>query len=138
MESDILNNLETIKILLWIIVVFSFVSTCILIFGVIGRNLQSKEIITNNLFRSEALKLQDQGDFQGLVELAQDRLENYPKDLNAMFSLGIGYLRQKKYPDALNAFSDIKTIDPHWESKSIEDYIDKIRGAMDGPKRNET
>lgn len=133
MEAEILERLNTIQTLLWAILAVSILCAAFLIFGVVGRNLKSLESLKRDHYVSEAKGLEDRGEFDELVLLSKSRLEKYPKDIFAWYYLAIARLRNKNYQGALEAFSEIQAIDPHWQSEIVQEYIDDVRGSMRGP-----
>ena len=134
MEEQIITELQSIKVILWIILGLVSISTYVLVIGVVGRNLGSKESIKSDNFVSEAKGLEVLGKNEQLADLAKKRIEQYPKDIVAWYYLAISQLRSENYQGALEAFSEVQSIDPHWEYESIQEYISSVRESMDGPK----
>tara|TARA_R110002124_G_scaffold195275_2_gene362354 strand:- start:285 stop:701 length:417 start_codon:yes stop_codon:yes gene_type:complete len=138
MEQQILNELHTIKILAWVILLLAFICASILVIGVVGRNLGSVETLKRDSFVSDAKGLEDRGEYERLITLAASRIEDYPKDVIAWYYLAIARLRSKNYQGALEALGEIQSIDPHWEKDAIQEYLDEVRESMQGPSHEST
>lgn len=134
MEELILGELQTIKLIAIAILILTFVCAVILVVGFIT-NLRSVDALKREAFVSEAKGLEDRGDYEQLAIISRERTQNYPKDIVAWFYLAIARLRNNNYQGALEAFSEVQSIDPFWEKEVIQEYLESVRDSMDGPKK---
>ena len=138
MEIEILSELQTIKVLLWVLLGCLFLFVLPILIGNIAKNLQIAETMRRNQFLSTATAYEDKGEFVELANLAGDRLKKYPKDLEALLHLATARLRMNNFQGALDAFSEIKSIDPHWQRYTIDSYLESARESMGGPTKHDT
>ena len=60
------------------------------------------------------------GDLDGAIGLLQDVLGKNPRDANALFFLGLGYAGKKRYPEAVEALSQVTEIAPRFPGAHFE------------------
>lgn len=106
---------------------------------VIFHNYQFNKNRINSLFReeffNEAQKLEDKGELEKLQKLSESRIKENKHDSFAYYYLGISYYKRKQYSSALQALTELQSIDPAWEKTMIQEYIDEIKLNMKGPER---
>ena len=134
MEQEILSELQTIKILLWVII--GLICSCFVFFVAtnIARNLIQIDALKREQFLSLAQALEDKGEYNQLIEYAKERQQRYPKDALTWWFLGVAYYKQENYSQALMAFAEMQNIDATLHKEIVEDYIYEIKGKMSGPK----
>ena len=136
MEQEILAELSAIKILLWVnLAVIVLCAGYILTRRVIA-NLSTLDTFKREQFISVSQAHDDKGEYEELMEFAQTRIDKYPKDPLAWWYLGLSQYKTGSYAKALNSFSELRAIDATYYSEAVVEYIDEIRGLMNGPKGN--
>jgi len=61
-----------------------------------------------------------QRDFDGAIALLQGVLEKDPKDVNALYLVGLSYARKKMYPEALAALTQVTQLSPKFPPAYFE------------------
>jgi Flp pilus assembly protein TadD len=61
-----------------------------------------------------------QGDFDGAIALLKGALEKDPKDVNALYLIGLSYARKKMYPEAMAALSQVTQASPKFAPAFFE------------------
>jgi tetratricopeptide (TPR) repeat protein len=127
------EDIEFIKWMLYGIYLILFFFGCVIFLNYrLSKNRISSMMRED--FMSEAQKLQDKGLHSELQELSEERINENHHDSSAHFYLGMSYYKRKQYGAALQAFTEIQSIDPAWEKFMVQDYIDEIKLNMKGPK----
>ena len=78
-------------------------------------------------FRANAKMLLDINDLDGLVELARERIKQFPGEVFAHWFLGLAYYRKKEWHKALSEFNYIYEVEPAWRFKHLNPYIYDIK-----------
>src|SRR4030043_1678221 len=68
----------------------------------------------------EAADKISQKDFDGAITLLKGALEKDPKDINALYLIGISYARKKMYPEAIDALTQIIQSNPKFAPAYFE------------------
>ncbi len=61
-----------------------------------------------------------QGDFDGAISLLKGVLEKDPKDVNALYLIGLSYARKKMYPEAVAALTQVNQASPKFAPAYFE------------------
>ncbi len=83
-----------------------------------------------NEFKFKARHLLNVNDLDGMVELAQERISQYPGELFAHWYLGQAYYRKRQWHKALYEFNFIYEIAPSWRSRFVNPFIMDIRDHL--------
>lgn len=81
-------------------------------------------------FRSSAKLLLNMNDLDGLIELARERLKQFPGEIIAHWYLGLAYYRKKELHRALSEFNYIYDCEPSWRIKYLNPYIYDIKEQL--------
>jgi len=84
-------------------------------------------------FINLARSLEDRGQYEALLKLADDRIVEFSNDCIAHMFRGKALLKLGRLGLALEAFSRAKEIDAQ-AAVMVQTYIDEARSRMDGPK----
>jgi len=133
MEQKILAELTTIEHLLWAILILIVTSIIYFLSRTILANLPQKHAISRNQFLSIARALEDQGKYNELKSESHTRITKYPKDAAAWWYYALAQYRSNELGAALSSLSELKSIDPAWNKKTVDEYIQEIRSRMKGP-----
>lgn len=138
-NTEIISELQTIKFALIAICIILFLLLITFIMATIG-NLMARKNEYSKLMRdsfvSEVQELNDAGKYTEMIEQCEYRISRYPDDLNARYFLGIALNKNGNPGLALAAFAKLKEIDPAWERKHVDEYIEDIRSTMTGPSKS--
>ena len=126
MGATILQELETIKGYLFIIMVLLF-------FRVVIKSLQSIQVVLKGFktafdqaFSDKMERFIELGKFEKVVAHCNEKLESYPSHLDAVWFSAIANYYLEKDEQALIHFERVIYLCPSWES-SANAYIEKIK-----------
>jgi tetratricopeptide (TPR) repeat protein len=126
MENQILTTLNDIKAILYIIlivvvagVVANWIRAGISLKGVVKKELE-------NIFKDEADKLYDAGDFQELINHCEENLKSKKNNVNALWYLGKAYYQLENYSKSKDFFEKVIKTEPSWEKEHVKPYLEKI------------
>lgn len=136
MNSQALSELEIIR---WLAIAASLMLVY-LVFQFVLLSQALKCIAKNqsfdlekNAFLSKAHAHESLGEFDELYQLAYQRCEKFPLDLNGHWFVAMAHFKKKEWGKALTAFNELKQIDSVWEKYSIEDYLSEVKENLKGP-----
>ncbi len=89
-----------------------------------------KEDPVSSDFRGTAKMLLNMNDLDGVVELARERIEQFPGEIFAHWYLGLAFYRKKEWHKALHEFNYIYEIEPSWRYKHLNPFIYDIKEQL--------
>jgi len=93
------------------------------------RKLFKGDPVSGN-FRANAKLLLNMNDLDGVIELARERVKQFPGEIFAHWYLGLAYYRKKEWHKALYEFNYIYEIEPSWRYKHLNPYIYDIKQQL--------
>lgn len=126
MEAEILQELETIRSYL------SIIMTVLVIF-IVGKIVESAQkifigfkTVWNVDFRDRMISLQEQGDFQEIIDECEEKLRNNPNHVDANWFMALAYYYTENNDKATAYFEKSIYLTPSWE-ESANEYLEKIK-----------
>ncbi len=141
LEAEILDRLAIIEnTLVAQTILLVFVLTGLLMIVVFAWLARRSQVASNlkQAFFNHAQLLEDQGNYNDLLQLARQRRKEYESDIWAKWFCAMALYKLKRDGEALAAFADIRNSDPAWQRDIIAEYIDSIRARMNGPKKTDS
>lgn len=129
MDTEVLQTLQSIKTLIQIFIVISFVNLC---FGGVRLWLRVREHFRtafDTVFQLQCGEYFDQGKFDDLVKHCEDRLAKRPRDAYALLFLGKACASQKEYSKAKAALTKLLSLEPKWGQEHGQSTLDAIAEA---------
>ena len=83
-------------------------------------------------FVKKAMDLIAEGKYQELTNLATDQVAKRPTDPYGYFYLGLSYYYQGKYQEAIDSLNKVNQLEPSWQEKLTQSYIDKAQSMLKG------
>lgn len=136
MDEMILNELTSIK---WLLILISgflgFLCLLIVMFFSVAQTRYKRQIENNKKtnFLIDAERLENIGDHESLLQLAESRYAEYPHDPEALWYAAIAHYKASNWSPALSAFKQLQQLDPAWRKYTVADYIDEIHSNFSGP-----
>lgn len=81
----------------------------------------------------EAQRIENVGDYESLLTLAEQRQQEFPYDLDAIWYVAIAHYKNKNWSAALSAFKELQRLDPVWRKYTVEEYIEEVQTNFTGP-----
>jgi len=136
MDPKLLTELEWIRGSLVVIAAAMAILALVglTFFGVL---VQIPKLLRSRMtFADEAKLLLDQGRLEKLVQLAENRIEQYPGDAEAWWYMGQGAYRTGQYRRSLNALRKVLDYQPAWPGikELIEVIEDKLAKGAEVPE----
>lgn len=137
MESpELISELVSIKyVLIGILIILSVLlltTAANAIGNFIARRNEYTRILRDT-FVTTVQKFEDEGKYADMISECERRIAKYPDDIRARYYLGIAHNKNGSPGLALSAFERLKEIDPAWERKYVDEYMEDIRATMSGP-----
>jgi cytochrome c-type biogenesis protein CcmH/NrfG len=85
-------------------------------------------------FSNKAADLLAEAKYQELTNLATDQVAKRPTDPYGYFYLGLSYYYQGKYQEAIDSLNKVNQLEPSWQEKFTQSYIDKAQSMLKDKK----
>ena len=136
MEEAILNELESIRLLLFMLLLVAVVTLIVL--GMWVHKALNMAETQDGLDRrsqlfGQAKDLEDRGQYEELYDLCSGHLLEYPKDSLATFYKGLAQFKLGSLEAALRSMSEYRELDPT-NVEHANEYIEAIQAQMEGPR----
>ena len=130
MENEILQSINEIKTLMYIVIAIIGVGTVLITFISINVILKTAKFKKQEYFNFHAQEMLDKDCNEELIEFAQEYLEERPNHTYALWYLAKGYYNTKNYLQAKELFEKIGKTEVSW-LETVEPYLDEIKNIQD-------
>lgn len=129
MDAEVLQTLQSIRTLIQIFIVISFLNLC---FGGVRLWLRVREHVRtafDTVFQLGCTEYFEEGKFDDLVKHCEERLVKRPNDAYALLFLGKAYASQNEYSKAKTALTKLLSLEPKWGQEYGQSTLDAIADA---------
>ena len=125
METEILKELSTIRIYVFIIMAGLIIWVAMYLLGGMQRLVENYKKTLDSHFENSMLKMLDLGEYEKVIEECIETLERYPNHVDATWFLAKAYYYTENNQLALEYFDKTLYLVPSWE-ESINGYVKKL------------
>lgn len=125
MEAEILKELSTIRVYVFIIMVGIIIWLALNIINGILKLVEGYKKALDAHFENSMVKMFDLGEYEKVIEECIETLEKYPNHIDATWFLAKAYYYTENNQLALEYFDKTLYLAPSWE-ESINGYIKKL------------
>lgn len=131
MNEELLITISSdLTLIKWVLIIFVTVFILFILlagafFFYVSKDLAS-ELKTPENFRIKGQKLLDKGELEQVIELAKNKLEEYPSHNYAIYFLAISYYRMENIHESYRLFKQLKELAPSWSEYYINPYLSEL------------
>ena len=130
MENEILQSLNEIKIIMYIVLAVLGLGVVLAVFMIIGVTSKILKYKKQEEFNFLGQEMLDKDCNKELIEHAKEHLEERPNHTYALWYLAKAYYNLKNYAQAKELFEKVGKIEPSWV-ETVEPYLDEIKDIQD-------
>lgn len=125
METEILKELSTIRVYVFIIMVGIVTWLALNIIGWLQKLVEGYKKALDAHFENSMVKMLDLGEYEKVIEECIETLEKYPNHIDATWFIAKAYYYTENNQLALEYFDKTLYLVPSWE-ESINGYVKKL------------
>jgi len=129
MEQEILQTLQEIRVILYILLIVVSVGMLVWIVHWISNIAANFQSAWENDFITQADKYFESANFDKLIEHCQDKLNKFPNHSNATYWLARAKLELGDSAESKALFQRLLELEPSWRDSHIEPYLKKLSSA---------
>lgn len=126
MEQNILNTLQEIRGLLYVLIIMLGFVMLIWVINWISNIKRNFKNAWENDFIQLADKYFENGNYTKLIEHCKNKLEAYPNHSNATWWLARAELEVGNVSNAKTLFEKVLKLEPSWKETHIDPYLEKL------------
>ena len=125
METEILKELSTIRVYVFIIMAGLIIWVAMYLLGGMQRLVEGYKKTLDAHFENSMRKMLDLGKYEKVIKECIEILEKYPNHIDATWFLARAYYYTENNKLSLEYFDKVVSLMPSWED-SANDYIKKL------------
>ena len=136
-DRQILEELILIK---WsLIAIFVALAIAILFYLItfafrVKRKNTDSLLLIRETYIAELSIHESRGEYEPLLEKAEEMARMYPGDAFAIWYSAIGHHKAGQPGAALSCLAELKRVSPAWSTDAVDRFMTEIQSEMDGPR----